>query len=168
MRDRAVVLEHGAVAHAAAPKNCDRHRHAGAAGRHGRDYLEGDDMNPTWHRSRTRYRPVCDEILIDPYPMHEACAKPARWSAYAVSNLVACARHDEVHAVFNDHEHFISGAGVGLTNFNQRDAVPPEEPDPRGRSAADHTQTRAVLSRILSPEGGACRSGEPSPPRPRH
>ena len=30
-------------------------------------------------------------------------------------SLVACARHEQVHAVFNDHATFISGAGVGLS-----------------------------------------------------
>jgi len=66
-------------------------------------------------------------------------------------SLVACARHEQVHAVLNDHANFISGAGVGLTNFNLETSFRPKslilEADP-----PLHTQTRAVLSRILSPK----------------
>jgi hypothetical protein len=64
---------------------------------------------------------------------------------------VACARHAEVHAVLNDHATFISGAGVGLANFNLETPFRPKslilEADP-----PLHTQTRTVLSRILSPK----------------
>jgi cytochrome P450 len=52
--------------------------------------------------------------------------------------------------VLNDHVHFISGAGVGLANFNLEPPFRPKslilEADP-----PLHTQTRALLSRILSP-----------------
>jgi cytochrome P450 len=64
---------------------------------------------------------------------------------------VACARHAEVHAVLNDHVTFISGAGVGLANFKLETPFRPQslilEADP-----PLHTQTRTVLSRILSPK----------------
>jgi len=69
----------------------------------------------------------------------------------AYPDLVACARHEQVHAVLNAHANFISGAGVGLTNFNREKPFRPKslilEADP-----PLHTQTRAVLSRILSPK----------------
>ena len=65
--------------------------------------------------------------------------------------LYACARHAEVQAVFGDHATFISGAGVGLTNFNLEKPFRPKslilEADP-----PLHTQTRTVLSRIMSPK----------------
>ena len=96
--------------------------------------------------------PYTDANLIDPYPMHQAIREAGpvvRLTAYA--NVVACARHEQVHAVFNDHATFISGAGVGLTNFNLEAPFRPQslilEADP-----PLHTQTRTVLSRILSPK----------------
>ena len=53
--------------------------------------------------------------------------------------------------MLNDHARFISGAGVGLTNFNLETPFRPKslilEADP-----PLHTQHRAVLSRILSPK----------------
>ena len=96
--------------------------------------------------------PYAAENLIDPYPMHQRLREAGpvvRLTPYA--NVVVCARHAEVHAVFNDHATFISGAGVGLTNFNTETPFRPKsqilEVDP-----PLHTQTRTVLSRILSPK----------------
>jgi 4-methoxybenzoate monooxygenase (O-demethylating) len=95
--------------------------------------------------------PYAEANLLDPYPMHEVLrqAGPVVWlKPYGV---FACARHQEVHAVLNDWETFISGAGVGLTNFNLETPFRPKslilEQDP-----PFHTQTRAILSRILSPK----------------
>jgi 4-methoxybenzoate monooxygenase (O-demethylating) len=96
--------------------------------------------------------PYQTENLIDPYPMHQRIREAGpvvRLTPY--SGLLVCARHAEVHAVLNDHEAFISGAGVGLTNFNLETPFRPKslilEADP-----PLHTQTRTVLSRILSPK----------------
>jgi cytochrome P450 len=95
--------------------------------------------------------PYAPENLTNPYPMHERLREAGpvvRLLPYP--SLVACARHDEVRAVLNDHTTFISGAGVGLSNFNKEAPFRPRslilEADP-----PLHTQTRAVLSRILSP-----------------
>ncbi|MEO6744344.1 MAG: cytochrome P450 [Caldimonas sp.] len=96
--------------------------------------------------------PYAFDNLIDPYPMHERLRESGpvvRLTPYGT--LLACARHAEVHAVFSDHTRFISGAGVGLTNFNLEKPFRPKslilEVDP-----PLHTQHRAVLSRILSPK----------------
>lgn len=96
--------------------------------------------------------PYSVENLLDPYPMHERLREAGpvvRLTPYA--NVVACGRHAEVHAVFSDHVNFISGAGVGLTNFNTETPFRPKsqilEVDP-----PLHTQARTVLSRILSPK----------------
>jgi cytochrome P450 len=96
--------------------------------------------------------PYAAANLIDPYPMHQRMREAGpvvRLAPYP--NLIACARHAEVHAVLNNAAHFISGAGVGLSNFNQETPFRPRslilEADP-----PLHTQTRAVLSRILSPK----------------
>ncbi len=96
--------------------------------------------------------PYAADNLTDPYPMHERMREAGpvvRLTPYP--SLVACGRHAEVHAVFSDHATFISGAGVGLANFNTETPFRPKslilEADP-----PLHTQTRTVLSRVLSPK----------------
>ncbi len=98
------------------------------------------------------FDPYSPENLSDPYPMHQAVREAGpvvKLKPYPT--LVALARHEQVHAVFNDAATFISGAGVGLTNFNQEKPFRPKslilEADP-----PQHTQMRAILSRILSPK----------------
>jgi 4-methoxybenzoate monooxygenase (O-demethylating) len=98
------------------------------------------------------YDPYAAEHLIDPYPMHEAVREVApvvRLSPYP--SLVALARHEQVQAVLQNQTSFISGAGVGLSNFNLEPPFRPKslilEADP-----PLHTQTRSVLARILSPK----------------
>ena len=98
------------------------------------------------------FDPYDEATLLDPYPMHQAIREAGpvvRLSAYP--GVVACARHEQVHAVFSDHATFISGAGVGLANFRTETPFRPQslilEADP-----PLHTQTRTVLSRILSPK----------------
>jgi len=96
--------------------------------------------------------PYAADNLIDPYPMHARMREAGpvlRLKPYP--SLVACARHEQVHAVLNDHESFISGAGAGLSNFNLE---PPWRPKSLILEADPplHTRTRAVLSRILSPK----------------
>lgn len=109
-------------------------------------------MNETTSIPELEFDPYADEHLIDPYPMHQAVREAGpvvKLKPYPT--LVACARHEQVHAVLNDHVNFISGAGVGLSNFNLETPFRPRslilEADP-----PMHTQTRAVLSRILSPK----------------
>ncbi|WP_341887858.1 cytochrome P450 [Variovorax sp. YR752] len=109
-------------------------------------------MNETANLPELDIDPYSAENLIDPYPMHQRMREAGpvvKLTPYP--SLVACARHEQVHAVFNDHATFISGAGVGLSNFNLETPFRPKslilEADP-----PLHTQTRAVLSRILSPK----------------
>jgi cytochrome P450 len=109
-------------------------------------------MNETAAIPELDFDPYADETLLDPYPMHEAVREAGpvvRLRPYPT--LVACGRHEQVHAVLNDHANFISGAGVGLSNFNLETPFRPKslilEADP-----PLHTQTRTVLSRILSPK----------------
>lgn len=109
-------------------------------------------MNETLNIPELDIDPYAADNLIDPYPMHERLREAGpvvRLTRYG--SLLACARHADVHAVFNDHTHFISGAGVGLTNFNTETPFRPKslilEVDP-----PLHTRNRAVLARILSPK----------------
>lgn len=109
-------------------------------------------MNETANLPELDIDPYAAENLIDPYPMHQRMREAGPVVKLApYPSLVACARHEQVHAVFNDHATFISGAGVGLSNFNLETPFRPKslilEADP-----PLHTQTRAVLSRILSPK----------------
>ena len=109
-------------------------------------------MNQTLQTPEADIDPYSSENLHDPYPMHQRIREAGpvvRLTPYP--SVVACARHEQVHAVFSDHVNFISGAGVGLANFNLETPFRPKslilEADP-----PMHTQTRAVLSRILSPK----------------
>ena len=109
-------------------------------------------MNTTTAIPELDIDPYADDNLINPYPMHQRIREAGpvvRLTPYP--SLVACARHEQVHAVFNDHATFISGAGVGLSNFNLETPFRPRslilEVDP-----PLHTQTRTVLARVLSPK----------------
>ena len=109
-------------------------------------------MNETSQIAELDIDPYAADNLADPYPMHQRMREAGpvlRLKPYP--SLVACARHEQVHAVLNDHENFISGAGVGLSNF---DLEPPWRPKSLILEADPplHTRTRAVLSRILSPK----------------
>jgi cytochrome P450 len=94
--------------------------------------------------------PFSNELLADPYPYHAQLrdAGPVAWiPKYA---FYVTGRHEQVHQVLNDHEAYISSAGVGLANFNKEPPFRPKslilEADP-----PSHTRARTVLSRILSP-----------------
>lgn len=99
--------------------------------------------------------PYTHENLLDPYPMHERMREAGpvvRLKPYPT--LVACARYEQVRAVLNDHATFISSAGVGLPNFNQERPFRPKSPILEADPPL-HTQSRAVLARILSPKAAA-------------
>ncbi len=96
------------------------------------------------------FDPFSREFYDNPYPAHEAMreAGPVVWIPRY--GIWAMARHDEVHAAFNDWQTFCSGRGVGLSDFaKEKPWRPPSivlEVDP-----PYHTKTRTVLARILSP-----------------
>lgn len=108
-------------------------------------------MQPSANVPALDLDPYSDEFLTDPYAGHEQMREAGpvfRLSRYGVYGT---ARHAEVHAVLNDHETWISSAGVGLANFRREAPFRPKslilEADP-----PDHTKARAILSRILSPK----------------
>ncbi len=95
--------------------------------------------------------PFDDEFLADPFPDLTVLREtgPAVWlERYGVW---AAARHDEVHAVLRDYEHFSSAAGVGLTNLATDQAWRKPsillEVDP-----PLHTRNRQVVAGSLSPK----------------
>ncbi|SFJ96655.1 cytochrome P450 [Bradyrhizobium sp. Gha] len=89
-------------------------------------------------------------FFADPYPTHELLRETApvvyldKWKFYGV------ARYAEVHAVLSDPATFCSSRGVGLSDFKKETPWRPPslilEADP-----PEHTRTRAVLSKVLSP-----------------
>ncbi|MBR0778656.1 cytochrome P450 [Bradyrhizobium diazoefficiens] len=90
------------------------------------------------------------KFFADPYPTHELLRETGpvvyldKWKLYGV------ARYAEVHAVLNDPATFCSSRGVGLSDFRKETPWRPPslilEADP-----PEHTRTRAVLSKVLSP-----------------
>ncbi|MBR0706947.1 cytochrome P450 [Bradyrhizobium liaoningense] len=94
--------------------------------------------------------PYSDEVMSNPYPYYQEIreAGPLVWmqkyGTYAVG------RYASVMRVLTDHETFCSSAGVGLTNFHtetpwRKPSIILEVDRP------EHTRTRKVFSRILSP-----------------
>jgi 4-methoxybenzoate monooxygenase (O-demethylating) len=94
--------------------------------------------------------PFSVEHLSDPYPMHEQMRSAGPVVKLTPYDLFATSRHAEVRAVLQNHEVFISSAGVGLANFNKEPPFRPKslilEADPPA-----HGRARNVLARILSP-----------------
>src|SRR3979490_3006549 len=94
--------------------------------------------------------PFSIEFFENPHPVHEVLREAGpvvrldKWNVYGV------ARYAEGHAVLNDPQTFCSSRGVGLSDFAKEKPWRPQsiilEADP-----PEHTRTRAVLSRVLSP-----------------
>lgn len=95
--------------------------------------------------------PFSTENLTNPYPMHEAIRQAGPVVKLKPYGIYATARYAEVRAVMQNHEDFISSAGVGLANFNLEPPFRPKslilEADPPA-----HTKARNILARILSPK----------------
>lgn len=95
--------------------------------------------------------PYSTENLRNPYAMHERLRDAGPVVRLTHYGIFGCARHAEVTAVLGNPAHFISSAGVGLSNFNTETPF-----RPRSRileaDAPQHDAPRAVLSRILSPK----------------
>lgn len=96
--------------------------------------------------------PYTTENLLSPYPMHERLREAGpvvRLKPYPT--VLACARYEQVRAVLTNHATFISGAGVGLSNFNQETPFRPKSPILEADPPL-HTRTHGVLMRILGPQ----------------
>lgn len=95
--------------------------------------------------------PFSDETLTNPYPMHEALreAGPVAWlPQYGV---YAVARYEEVVHVLQNHEIFVSGRGVGLSDYKKNKPWRPPslllEADP-----PQHTRARKVATSVFNPK----------------
>jgi len=95
--------------------------------------------------------PFSEAFLAEPHADHERMREAGPFVWLDKYSILATARHEQVRAVLNDHETFISGAGVGLANFRTETPFRPPslilEADP-----PQHTRSRTVLARILSPK----------------
>lgn len=95
--------------------------------------------------------PFGEAFLTDPYQAHEQMRELGPFVWIPKYGVLASGRHEQVRAVLNDHETFISSAGVGLANFRSETPFRPKslilEADP-----PDHTKARTVLARVLSPK----------------
>lgn len=95
--------------------------------------------------------PFSEEFLTDPYAAHEQIREAGPFVWIPKYGVLTTGRHEQVRAVFSDHETFISSAGVGLANFRvEKPFRPPSlilEADP-----PQHTKARTILARILSPK----------------
>lgn len=95
--------------------------------------------------------PFAMETLADPVPFDTQVreAGPLVWLSR--HDVLATGRHSQVDAIFRNWEIFSSAAGTGLINVkreaNWRKPSVILDTDP-----PDHTRTRAVMTRVLSPQ----------------
>jgi cytochrome P450 len=94
--------------------------------------------------------PFSMAFLDNPHPSHEVLRETGPVVRLDTWNIYAVARYAEVWAVLNDPQSFCSSRGAGLSDFaKEKPWRPPSlilEADP-----PQHTRTRAVLNRVLSP-----------------
>ncbi len=94
--------------------------------------------------------PFAEEFLVDPYSFHDALRDPGAVVWLSQYKICAMARFEEVRSALLDHETFLSGRGVGLADFAQKEPWRPPslllEADP-----PLHERTRAIMQSVLSP-----------------
>lgn len=94
--------------------------------------------------------PFDEAVMLDPMPTDTAVREAAPIVWLPKYEVWACGRDAEVREIFGDWERFSSAAGTGLTNVKrQKNWRKPSvilETDP-----PEHTASRRVLSRVLSP-----------------
>lgn len=95
--------------------------------------------------------PYSESVLANPNPYYAALREQGPFAYIPRYAILACGRYDETKEVFSDHTRFVSSRGVGLNDFRHgKPWRPPSlilEADP-----PDHTRTRKVMARALSPK----------------
>lgn len=94
--------------------------------------------------------PYDESVLANPLPYYDELRARGSFVYLSKYAMLACGRYTETREVFGDWERFVSSRGVGLADFaHEAPWRPPSlvlEADP-----PDHTRTRTVIMRALSP-----------------
>ncbi|WP_306133007.1 cytochrome P450 [Roseivivax marinus] len=95
--------------------------------------------------------PYDEAVLADPYPWWAELRARGDVVYIPRYEVLAVGRYEPTKTTFSDHETFVSSRGIGLNDFKlETPWRPPSiilEVDP-----PDHTKTRKVMSRVLSPK----------------
>ncbi|KQZ48701.1 cytochrome [Rhizobium sp. Root149] len=95
--------------------------------------------------------PYAEEVLLDPASYYAELRARGPLVYIPKWSVLASGRYEETREIFSDHNRFVSSRGVGLNDFKYgKPWRPPSiilEVDP-----PDHTKTRKVMARALSPK----------------
>ncbi|WP_165826240.1 cytochrome P450 [Rhizobium wuzhouense] len=95
--------------------------------------------------------PYAEEILLSPAEYYAELRARGPLVYIPKWSVLASGRYEETREIFSDHNRFVSSRGVGLNDFKYgKPWRPPSiilEVDP-----PDHTKTRKVMARALSPK----------------
>jgi cytochrome P450 len=93
--------------------------------------------------------PFDGDFLTDPYAQHEALREAGAVFWLESIGCFGMARHEQVQAALRNHQTFVSGRGVGLTDFAKEEPWRPAslllEADP-----PLHDRTRGLMNRIVT------------------
>ena len=95
--------------------------------------------------------PYAEEVLLNAEDYYAELRRHGPLVYIPKYSVLACGRYDETREIFSDHTRFVSSRGVGLNDFKYgkpwRAPSIILEVDP-----PDHTKTRKVMARALSPK----------------
>jgi cytochrome P450 len=91
--------------------------------------------------------PYSDQAIADPYPVYRVLRDLAPVSYLSAHSVFCAARYDEVTAALHQHDVYISGEGVGLTDtLNKAQKGSSFTSDP-----PYHAHVRGLVARHLKP-----------------
>lgn len=98
--------------------------------------------------------PYDEAVLARPEPYYAALRAIGPFAHLPEYGVLVCGRHAETHEVFSDHTRFVSSRGVGMedrkysASWRKPSAILERDPP-------EHTRTRRVMARVLSPKAVA-------------